>query len=104
MKETGVPMKTVDSKILLKAIDGSKILRKPVDRSKIVLKSADSMIVLVLFLAVLVGLSALWFVTKSDVVLPRDGITVDSPRDLRITPMPPSTAPIPRQESSPQKE
>jgi hypothetical protein len=87
-------MKTVDS----------KTLAKTVDRSKIVLKAAESKIVLVLFLAVLVGLCALWFVTKSDVVLPRDGITVDSPRDLRITPTQPWTAPIPRQESSPQKE
>jgi hypothetical protein len=76
---------------------------KTVD-SKILLKTANSKIVLVLFLAVLVGLGALWFVSKSDVVLPRDGIAVDSPRDLRITPMPPSTAPIPRQESSPPKE
>jgi hypothetical protein len=69
---TGVPMKTVDSKILS-----------------------------LLFLALLVGLSALWYVTRFNVIPPREGITVESSGDLRNTPsMRRTPAPIPRHESS----
>jgi hypothetical protein len=42
--DTGVPMKTVDIEILLKAV--------------------ETKVALVLFLALLVGFSALWFVTR----------------------------------------
>jgi hypothetical protein len=74
-------MKTVDIEILLKAV--------------------ETKVALVLFLALLVGFSALWFVTRFDVIPPREGITVESSGDLRNTPpMRRTPAPIPRQESS----
>ena len=71
-------MKTVDIEVLLKAV--------------------ETKVALVLFLAILVGFSAVWFVTRVDVIPPREGITVGSSEDLRRTPTP--TAPIPRHESS----
>jgi hypothetical protein len=65
---------------------------------EILLKAVETKVALVLFLALLVGFSALWFVTRVDVIPPREGIHVGSSEDLRRTPMP--TAPIPRRESS----
>jgi hypothetical protein len=67
---------------------------------EILLKAVETKVALVLFLALLVGFSALWFVTRFDVIRPREGITVGSSEEFRNTPMPRSTPPIPRRESS----
>jgi hypothetical protein len=72
---------------------------------EILLKAVETKVALVLFLALLVGFSALWFVTRVDVIPLGEGITVGSSEEYRRTSeefrrtlMP--TAPVPRRESS----
>jgi len=78
-EDWGVPMKMVDTKIV---------------DTKTLLKTVDTKILLMLFLALLVVLSALGFVSRFGVIPSDSSVTVGS-GDLRNTP---PTAPIPRQE------
>jgi hypothetical protein len=58
------------------------------------MKTVDIKVLLALFLALIVGLGALAYLTRFYGIPPGPGLSVGSSGDLRITPVPP-TAPVP---------